>query len=204
MLDRGAVRLRETLRPDPVSTGVGRSKCSPVERCFFMDRKVRDLVYIAMYGALFVVLDYITNALKLFRMPQGGSLSFATIALLLASYHLGWKKGLLTCLVSVLLMWAIGSITWYGLFSFLFDYLIAYCAYGFASSFKNIKWFFTGIVITSLIRLASSTLAGIVVWETPFWGSLTYNASYIIPTMIVDLIFVPLLYNKLKPVFEKK
>lgn len=177
---------------------------SPVERCFFMDRKVKDLVYIAMYAALFVVLDYVTNALNLFRMPQGGSLSFATIALLLASYHLGYKKGFITCLVAVLLMWVIGSINWYGIVSFLFDYLLAYCAYGFACCFKNYKWFFTGIVVTSLIRLACSTFAGVVVWETELWASITYNASYIIPTMIVDLIFVPLLYNKLKPALEKK
>ena len=73
---------------------------------------VRDLVYIALYAALFVVLDYVTNAVNLFRMPNGGSLAFATVALLLASYHLGVKKGLLVCLVAIVLMFAIGSITY--------------------------------------------------------------------------------------------
>ena len=164
---------------------------------------VRDLVYIALYAALFVVLDYVTNALNLFRMPNGGSLSFATVALLLASYHLGDKKGLLVCLVAILLMFAIGSITYYGIASLLLDYVIAYCAYGLASAFKNIKWFYPGIIVTNLIRLASSTLAGMLVWETDLWGSLVYNGGYIIPTMIVDLILVPLLYNMLKPVLNK-
>lgn len=169
-----------------------------------MKRNVKDLVYVALYAALFVVLDFITNELRLFSMPQGGSLSFATVALLLASYHLGVKKGFTVCLVSIVLMFAIGSIKFYGIVSLLLDYIVAYCAYGFASAFKNYKWFFPGIVITSLVRLASSTLAGMLVLETPFWSSLSYNASYLIPTMIVDLIFVPLLYNILKPTFEKK
>ncbi|MDO4377741.1 MAG: energy-coupled thiamine transporter ThiT [Erysipelotrichia bacterium] len=169
-----------------------------------MKRNVKDLVYVALYAALFVALDYVTNVLNLFRMPDGGSLSFATVALLLASYHLGVKKGLAVCALSVVLMFIIGSIKFYGIVSLLLDYIVAYCAYGLAGAFKNYKWFYPGIVITSLIRLASSTLAGMLVWETPFWGSLSYNASYIIPTMIVDLIFVPLLYNILKPTFEKK
>ena len=42
-----------------------------------------------------------------------------------------------------------------------------------------------------------------LVWETDLWGSLVYNGGYIIPTMIVDLILVPLLYNMLKPVLNK-
>ena len=92
--------LRNTLRPDLVNTSVGRSKLR-LERCFFMKLKTRDLVYMALYAALFVVLDYLTNALNLFRMPQGGSLSFATVALLIASYHLGWKKGLVVSLVAI-------------------------------------------------------------------------------------------------------
>ncbi|MGI6607463.1 MAG: energy-coupled thiamine transporter ThiT [Erysipelotrichaceae bacterium] len=167
-----------------------------------MNQKIKGLVYVALYGALFVVLDFIANTFNLFVMPQGGRLSLGTIALLLASYHLGWKKGVLVCLVAVFLMFVTGSINYYGMFSFLFDYLFAYTAYGFSSLFKNYKRLYCGIIITSLIRLMFSTIAGIVVWETPLWGSLTYNASYIIPTMIVDLIIVPLLYEKITPLLK--
>lgn len=195
--------LRNTLRPDLVNTSVGRSKLR-LERCFFMKLKTRDLVYMALYAALFVVLDYLTNALNLFRMPQGGSLSFATVALLIASYHLGWKKGLVVSLVAIGLMWAIGSITYYGVISLLFDYVIGYLAYGLASLFPNFKFFYSGIVVSNLIRLAASTYAGCAVWESPFAGSLSYNASYIIPTMIADLILVPIIYSAIKPAIKKK
>jgi len=96
-----------------------------------------------------------------------------------------------------------GSVNYYGMFSFLFDYLLAYGAYGLSSLVPNYKKLYCGIIITSLIRLAFSTISGIVVWQTPFWGSLTYNGSYIIPTMLMDLIIVPLLYEKLAPLFKK-
>ncbi len=167
-----------------------------------MNQKMKNLVYIALYGALFVVLDFIANTFNLFVMPQGGRLALGTIALLLASYHLGWKNGVVVCVVAVFLMLVTGSVNYYGMFSFLFDYLFAYAAYGLSSMFPNYKKLYSGIIITSLIRLAFSTVSGIVVWETPFWGSLTYNASYIIPTMIMDLIFVPLLHEKITPLLK--
>ncbi len=164
------------------------------------DSKTRDLVYMALYAAMFVALDYVT----LFRMPQGGSINLSSIALLLASYHLGWKKGACCGLVANLLLYAIGSMNFYGsIISLFFDYIFAYTAYGLASLFPNAKYFYSGIVITSLIRLACSTFSGCVAWETPLLASLGYNAEYIIPVMIIDMIIVPLVYEKLKPVINK-
>jgi thiamine transporter len=53
----------------------------------------RDLVKMSAYLAMFIVLDYLSNMIGIFRMPQGGTLGLGVIALLLASYDLGWKKG---------------------------------------------------------------------------------------------------------------
>ncbi len=169
-----------------------------------MKLSTRDLVYMALYAALFVVLDYLTNLFNLFRMPQGGSLSFATVALLVASYHLGWKKGLMVCVVSIILMWAIGSITYYGIVSLLFDYVIGYLAYGLASLVPSYKFVYFGVIVSNLIRLAASTYAGCAVWKTPLAGSLSYNASYIIPTMIADLVLVPLIMAAISPVVNRR
>ena len=162
--------------------------------------KTRDLVYMALYAALFVVLDQIT----LFRMPQGGSINLSTIALLLASYHFGWKKGVIVGLVANGLLYVTGSMNFYGsVISLFFDYLFAYTAYGLASLFPNVSYLYTGIIITSLIRLACSTFSGCVAWETPFWASLAYNAEYILPVMAIDAIAVPIIYEKLKPIIKK-
>ena len=163
----------------------------------------RDLVYIAMYAAIFVVLDRLTDTVNLFKMPNGGKMNLATVALLLSSYHLGWQKGLITGGVCCVLMLATGSISFYGIVSLLLDYLLAYMGYGMAGYFKNYGVFYSGILITSLFRLLCSTLSGTLVWETPLWGSFTYNLSYLLPTFILDIIAVPLLYKALKPVISR-
>ena len=159
------------------------------------------LTIMAIYCALFVVLDRISDTLNLFQMASGGKLNFGPIALLICSYHLGYKYGLQVGIVSVFLQLVIGSVSFYGIWSFLLDYLIAYAVYGLASLFPNYKYFYSGILITSAIRLLSSTIAGTLLWETPIWGSLTYNATYMIPTTICAFIVVPLLCERLKNVW---
>lgn len=161
----------------------------------------KTLAIMAVYCAVFVVLDRVSDTLNLFQMASGGKLNFGPIALLMCSYHLGWKNGLLVGVVSVFLQLVIGSVKYYGIVSFLLDYMIAYAVYGLSSAFPNYKYFYSGILITSCIRLLSSTLAGTFVWETPLWGSFTYNLSYMIPTTICAIIVVPLLCERLKKVW---
>ena len=164
---------------------------------------VKTIAYMAIYCAVFVVFDRVSDMLNLFKMASGGKLNFGPIALLVCSYHLGWKKGAMVGVVSVFLQLVIGSVSWYGIGSFLLDYLIAYAVYGIASMFPNFGYFYSGILVTSVIRLLSSTLAGTILWETPFWASLSYNATYIIPTTVCAIIVVPLLVERLKPVFRR-
>ena len=73
--------------------------------------------------------------------------------------------------------------------------------YGLASLFPNWKYFYSGVLITSALRLLSSTLSGTLLWETPLWASFLYNASYMIPTTICAIIVVPLLCERLKKIW---
>lgn len=159
---------------------------------------VLELVFMAFYVALFMVLDYMTNMLSILQMPQGGSLGISTIALLMASYHLGWQKGLMVSCVSILAQFITGPMYTPDLIGFLLDYGIAFSVYGLACLLPNIGWFYTGILATNLIRFMSSTLSGVLVWDTQWWASVTYNASYMIPTCILGLILIPVLDNALK------
>ena len=163
--------------------------------------KTKTLAIMALYCAVFVILDRLSDTLNLFQMSSGGKLNFGPIALLMCSYHLGYKNGLLVGIVSVFLQLVIGSVKFYGVASFLLDYLIAYAVYGIASLFPNYKYFYSGVIITSLIRLLSSTLSGTLLWETPLWSSLVYNATYLIPTTICAVIIVPLLCERLKHIW---
>ncbi|MDD6467982.1 MAG: energy-coupled thiamine transporter ThiT [Erysipelotrichaceae bacterium] len=165
-----------------------------------MNSKTKDLTFMAMYLALFYVLDVIANQLAIFKMPQGGSLGLGVIALLLASYHLGWKKGLAVSLLSVLLQFMTGQMYFVSFAQFILEYFLAFGIYGLSSLLPNISYFYSGIVVTNLLRLALHTVAGVLYWETEWWASFTYNAWYMIPTMIVCLIVVPLICSRIKTV----
>lgn len=95
-------------------------------------------------------------------MPQGGTLGLGTIALLLASYHLGWQLGLITAMLSVLIQFVTGQMYILGFTQFLLDYFIAFSVYGIACLFPNWKYFYSGVLITNLIRFLSSTISGVV------------------------------------------
>lgn len=152
-----------------------------------MNSKVKDLVFMAMYAALFAVLDVFSNEfIPFLQMPKGGSIGVSTVVLLVCSYHLGWKKAVLS-----------GPMYMTNLFGFVLDYLFAFSIYGIASLFPNFGYFYTGVIITNFLRFVSHTIGGVLVWETPLWGSITYNAPYMIATCIVGMILVPIIVKRL-------
>ena len=165
-----------------------------------------------MYLALYFVLDWLTHTVPLFKMPQGGSLGLSVLALLLASYHLGWKQGVLVGLLSVLLQFMTGQVyivqnsdgftLWQIVLQFLMEYPLAFGVYGLSSLFNNYKGFYTGILVTGMIRLALHVIAGHYYWGSPWWASFTYNAWYMIPTTLFALVVVPLLLPRLKYLFK--
>lgn len=177
-----------------------------MEVFFFMKNSnlsVKDLVTIALYLALFMVVDAFINTLPFLQMPQGGSLGVSTVVLLIASYHLGAKKGLIVSLLSVLLQFVTGRMYILGFTQFLLDYLISFGVYGIACLFPNKGYFYSGVLITNIIRFISSTLSGVFFYNVTLGGSIIYQAWYMVPTTIVGLVLVPLLYQKLEAVMKK-
>lgn len=162
-----------------------------------MNNKTKELVYMAFYAALFMVLDYFTNMIPLLKMPQGGSIGVSTIALLVCSYHLGWLKGVFVGVISVLIQFMTGPMYIPQLLGFLLDYVIAFGIYGIASLFPNYRLFYTGVLVTNFLRFVSHVIGGVVVWETAWWGSVVYNAPYMVATTIVGMIIVPVLVERL-------
>ena len=160
--------------------------------------QTRELVLMAFYIALFMTLDYITNLVPFLQMPNGGSLGVSTIALLMASYHLGWKKGLAVSTLSVAVQFLTGPMYTPDLMGFALDYLLAFAVYGLACVFPNFGYFYTGVLITNGWRFLCSTISGVVVWEVDIWGSITYQASYMIPTLLLGMVLIPILVKSLE------
>ena len=157
-------------------------------------------VQMALYAALFIVLDYFSNQIGIFRMPQGGTIGLSTIVLLLASYQLGWKKGLVVALVTIPLQGMFAPYYSVDILDFLFEYVLAFAIYGLAVLFPNIEKpfpIYTGIIVVNLLRLSIHTYAGVVYWGATWSGSFAYNAWYMIPTLIVGVLLVPPILKRL-------
>lgn len=160
--------------------------------------KTKEIVKIALYLAMYYVLDVVTHMIPILKMPQGGSVGLSVIALLLASYDLGWKKGVLVCLLSVVLQFFTGDMWYEGFLSFFLDYLLAFGIYGIASVFPSSKQLYWGIVITSFIRFVSHTVSGAICYGSSWGASIAYNGPYMLVTTIVAMILVPLIYERVK------
>lgn len=178
-----------------------------------MKINVKDLSYMALYVALAVVLDYVSKIIPLLQMPNGGSINLAVIPVLIASYHLGWKKGLSVGLLWWLVGFMMGLNEWYlNPMQYLLDYIVPACICGFASIMPKIGKISNvtiGVTVMMFAKFASHVLAGVYYWppEGDVAGSLgawiyslSYNAWYNLATLIVALILVPMLLNRLKSV----
>jgi hypothetical protein len=102
----------------------------------------------------------------------------------------------------------------YPLVGLFLDYVIPFGVYGLAPLFKDFRvWKVkipVGIIIVNLIRAFSHTLVGATLWVESTAGSLaawsfsaTYNLTYMIPTLILGAILVPLIINRLPKKYLK-
>lgn len=172
--------------------------------------KTKDLVLISMYSALFLVLDVLANQIPLFKMPQGGSIGLGTLAILLASYHLGWKKGIAVGLISLPLQFITGPVYFVSFIQYLLDYVIGFVIYGVASLVpykRNDKvnglFVAIGVLLVNLVRFGASTISGVVYYGYSWVPSMEYQMVYLLPTAILGMVMVPILLRTLRPIFDK-
>lgn len=180
-----------------------------------MNERTRKLVFVAFYAALSIVLNYCTKFLPM--MPNGGTVELPVIAFFIASYHLGWKYGMVTGLLG----WLVGMI--FGLNNYivspvqtLLDYIAPVLVTGMAAIFPKIKIkekisisnVYTGITMGMFLKYLSHTLAGVYFWfpEGSAAGSMaawiysawTYNLFYNFVTWLIALMVVPVLLKALR------
>ncbi len=168
---------------------------------------VRFMVEIALYTALSLVLELLCSNFLGFAWLNGGSISIACVPVLIAGYKYGLKGGLLCgLLVGVIqLFWSKYLIN---PIQVSLDYILPYLfvgLVGFVSKYvsdnslsktKRIIFICISTVVVFILRILSTTLCGFIYWETPFFASLIYNASYDSISCIIDILLViPLVFN---------
>lgn len=167
--------------------------------------------------ALMVAIGTVLANIKIFTMPNGGSVTLLSmLPFVLVSFRHGVKWGLFTglvngCLQMLLGFWAPPTPTFiYFLGEILLDYLVAFMVLGtaefFARPFKNrMVGVAVGTAIAGFLRFMCSFLSGVLVWGNLNEGlsawtySLVYNASYMLPETLITVVGAVLLIKAAPP-----
>ena len=163
-------------------------------------------------GAIMVALALVLNQLKIFRLPNGGSITLEMLPIFFYAVRWGVGPGLLAGFAFGLLqMFIDGAVAW-GWQSLLLDYLVAFTPLGLAGLFKGKDWgIFAGTVLGSVVRFIVHFISGITIYAivaptelfnmtftSPWMYSLAYNGSYMAIDMALCLVVFGLLYKPLK------
>ena len=168
--------------------------------------RIISLVFIALYAAMAIALEQVSKLIPFLQMSQGGSIELGIIPIFMASYHLGFKKGLATSLIWWLLGFLLGGNNRFvSVPQYLLDYIVPLFICSLASAMPKIgkiSNIYTGVVITMFLKFMSHVLSGVYYWfpkgstagSAAAWTySLGYNAWYNLATTIVAIIIVPLI-----------
>lgn len=162
-------------------------------------------------GAIMVALAQILGYLKLFELPQGGSVTVAMLPIFLYCSRWGFGPGMLVSIVySVLQLMFDGAYayTWQAMIG---DYLLAFSVLGVAGLFHKMRYgFFIGTVVGSVLRFVCHYVTGATVWgewmpeeffgltmTSPWFYSLLYNGSYMIIDMLIVIVVGMLVWKSL-------
>ena len=172
--------------------------------------KTKDLVLMAMYVAMYAVLEYLTNTLNILAMPLGGRLSLSVIPLMMASYHLGLKKSLLVGLMSFVVKFMLKPPYFLNVIQFTMDYIVAYGAYSLAVLVKDLDLgglkLPMGVLLANFVRFMAHNVAGWAFFAdgypgNVFWGVMAYNFPYMLATTVVSFIVVMAIKPRLENSF---
>ena len=174
--------------------------------------KTRTLCEAAMLIALAQILSYI----KLYEFPNGGSVDFAMVPIILFAVRHGCGWGAGVGFVYGFLQYFAGNgfaIDWT---TIICDYFLAYTLLGFGAGLLPRKsWsVYAGTAIGGVLRFLAHWVIGAVVWgkwmpdtffgmtmTSPWFYSLLYNGSYMLPDILICLVIFALLYKPLKKYF---
>ncbi|MDR2506340.1 MAG: energy-coupled thiamine transporter ThiT [Oscillospiraceae bacterium] len=140
-------------------------------------------------GAMCIALSFLLSQIRLFRMPQGGSITPASgLPLLLFAYSFGFAPGAIVCVAAGLLQLLQGGDIVHPI-QVILDYPLAFGMYALAGLFIRSKFKFglqAGTVLGMIGRYACAVISGAVffgMWAPEgmnVWVySLGYNISYI-------------------------
>ena len=176
-----------------------------------IDINIRDMVEIAMFCALAIVLDLTFFKIRIGQ--NGGSISLVMLPLAFMCIRQGFFKGLLGC--GIVFGFLSCLIDGYGIVTYPLDYLGAFGSMAIVGlfrtfNFSRFRFTIQEILLAALfiaavsLRLLFATLSGVILYDTPFVGSLAYNASYVLPSAGFSLVALLVLHKPISKLFVRK
>lgn len=163
-------------------------------------------------GAIMVALAQALSYLKLFELPQGGSITIGMLPIFLYCLRWGFGRGMLaSSAYAVLQLLLDGAYAW-GWQSIIGDYLLAYAVLGVAGLFYKMRGgMYIGIAVGSAARFLVHYVVGATIWAeympetffgmtmtTPWFYSAIYNGSYMLIDCALILVIALLLSKPMK------
>jgi len=152
-------------------------------------------------AAMCIALAFLLNQISLFRMPQGGSVTPASMLfIVLAGYWLGPIFGVIAGVAKGFLDLTTGFQSLHPV-QILLDYPLAFGMLGLAGLFRKMNFGLqVGFIVGVFGRFLMVFLSGVVFWaDVGNMGiagamsfSAVYNMTYILPEMIVTLVIISL------------
>ena len=153
------------------------------------------------YAAICIAMSFALSYIAMWKMPQGGSLTLASLLpLMLYSYMFGTRKGVLAAVIYGFLQ-AMQDLWFIHPAQFLLDYPIAFAAIGLTGMFAKVKAldklpqvkFALGAIVAGTLRFASHVLAGAFAFsefstlDNVWLYSLGYNA-FVFPDIAISIV----------------
>ena len=164
-------------------------------------RKIKLTTHILINISLMLALAIILNQLRIYHMPQGGSVTLGgMIPLLIISFRYGAGIGTLAGFVMGLITIIQDPFILHPI-QVLFDYPLPYMAVGLAGIFH--EKIFLGTILVYVAKFICHFISGVIFFgsyapegTSPVIYSLIANASYIVPELIICLIILKVLPMK--------
>lgn len=162
-------------------------------------------------GALLVALAQVLGYLKLWELPQGGSVTISMLPIFLYCVRWGFGPGMLASFAFSLLQLLLDGAYAWGWQSMIGDYILAFTVLGVAGLFCRMRGgFFLGAIAGSVARFVVHWVVGATIWAeympdvffgltmtSPWFYSALYNGSFMLLDMILVLIIGALIYKPL-------
>ncbi len=181
-------------------------------------KRLQLLLEVAIMGAISFVLDRVG-----FEFPQGGSITLSMLPIIIMAFRWGIAGGMMTGFISGLLQMVMTGKVYHPVQAGL-DYFVAYALVGLAA--VTLGWLLkskakddtksfvmaivVGTVIGGLLRFFIHFIGGMVFFGQyaagqPVWlYSLVYNATYMVPSIILCAIVAVLLLTTAPRLLQHK